>query len=429
MSAPRSRGAAAASASSRSGKKKTAGGADAVKTPAELKREKLAHEFAFDSEEARRFRAEIRSMRAETDNELRVLNDCQQQKSKVDQFHELAKKEREDLKMSLRNALRQKQDLEEKQAYELKIYKGKVKQLLHEQQSGMTDVRLAHEENLTLTQDGARAEQHSLELDNRLVKVALKSAETEHVAFITALKTEQEKAIMVLRGEYERRHMELKEHYEKKQKGVRLAAEDSRRDAVARLELLKNSHIADLMAKHKRRFDKIKKYYSDITHANLELIRNLKDEVGDMKKKEVAVQKEVADIRRVNKRLSRPLAKNRALVAALQADLAQYKQDKLLLAAVQTALSQLEDRVKNTEWEFEVATQKLAALREERDELDKKLSQAVYGVQQKQGFRNLLLEKKLTAMSQDLEKTVSKAMPCAHVLLCMHKERYAASAA
>src|SRR5689334_21580281 len=102
--------------------------------------------------------------------------------------------------MSLRNALRQKQDLEEKQAYELKIYKGKVKQLLHEQQSGMTDVRLAHEENLTLTQHGARAEQHSLELDNRLVKVALKSAETEHVAFITALMTEQEKAIMVLRG-------------------------------------------------------------------------------------------------------------------------------------------------------------------------------------------------------------------------------------
>lgn len=401
MSAARSRG-----TTSRSGKKGKGAG-EVEKTPAELKREKLAFEFAFGSDEAKRLRAEIRQMRLEGDNELRVLNDSQQQKAKIDQFHELAKKEREDLKMSLRNALRQKQDLEEKQAYELKIYKGKVKQLLHEQQAGMTDVRLAHEENLTLVQDESRAEQHSLSLDNRLVKVALKSAETEHADFLVSLKTEQEKQIMILRAEYERRHVELKEHYDKKEKGVRLAAEEHRRDAVARLELLKNSHIADLMAKHKRRFDKIKKYYSDITHANLELIRNLKDEVGDMKKKELAVQKEVADIRRVNKRLSRPLAKNRALVAQLQADLQQYKQDKLLLAAVQTALAQLEDRVKNTEWEFEVATQKLAALREERDELDKKLSEAVYGVQQKQGFKNLLLEKKLTAMSQDLEKTES----------------------
>jgi hypothetical protein len=39
----------------------------------------------------------------------------------VDQFHELAKKNREELKMSLRNSLRQKQDLEEKQAFELKV--------------------------------------------------------------------------------------------------------------------------------------------------------------------------------------------------------------------------------------------------------------------------------------------------------------------
>ena len=66
----------------------------------------------------------------------------------------------------------------------------------------MTDVRLAHEESLTLVQDDARAEQHSLSLDNRLVKVALKGAETGHADFLVALKTEQEKAIMLLRGEY-----------------------------------------------------------------------------------------------------------------------------------------------------------------------------------------------------------------------------------
>jgi septal ring factor EnvC (AmiA/AmiB activator) len=122
---------------------------------------------------------------------------------------------------------------------------------------------------------------------------------------------------------------------------------------------------------------------------------------------QAAVHKEVADIRRVNKKLSRPLAKNRALVQELQKDLAQYKQDKILLAAVQDALSQLEDRVKNTEWETEITLQKLVALREERDELSRRLRETVYNVQQKTGFKNLLLEKKLTAMSQDLEKTVS----------------------
>ncbi len=112
MSAARSRG-----TTSRSGKKTK----DVPKSAGELKREKQQHDFAFNSEDAIAMRAEIRSMRAERDNETRVTNDCQQQKVKIDQFHELAKKEREELKMSLRNSLRQKQDLEEKQAYELKV--------------------------------------------------------------------------------------------------------------------------------------------------------------------------------------------------------------------------------------------------------------------------------------------------------------------
>jgi hypothetical protein len=231
-------------------------------------------------------------MRAEADNETRMLNDYQQQKAKVDQFHELAKKEREELKMQLRNSLRQKQDLEEKQAFELKIYKQKVKHLLHEQQSGMTDVRLIHEEALNLVQVDARAAEHAAATETRQLKVALKSSETTHTDFLVALKTEQEQSIMLLRAEYERRHQELKEHYEKKQKVVRAEHDESRRDQVSRLELNKNAHIADLLAKHKRRFDKIKKYYSDITHANLELIRNLKEEVGDMKKKEVRTRNE-----------------------------------------------------------------------------------------------------------------------------------------
>jgi len=290
----------------------------------------------------------------------------------------------------------------------VQIYKQKVKHLLHEQQSGMTDVRISHEESLALAEDSSRATEHAHSVENRLVKVALKGSETSHIDFLKSLKIEQEKSIMALRGEYERRHQELKEHYEKKQKSVRLSHEESRRDAVARLELQKNTHIVDLMAKHKRKFGKIKKYYSDITHANLELIKNLKEEVGDMKKKEAAVQKEVADIRRINKRLSRPLAANRALVQALQLDLAQYKKDKLLLGAIQSELYALEDRQKNLEWEHEVRQQKLFNLREERDELAKRQAETIYNVQQKSGFKNLLLEKKLTAMSQDLEKTVRK---------------------
>lgn len=387
----------------RSGSKKK----EVPKSAADIKREKMKQEFQFNTDEAKAMRADIRAIRAEIDNETRLLNDFQQQKSKIEQFHELSKAKRDALKMELRNALRQKADLEEKQAFELKIYKQKVKHLLHEQQAGMSDLRIAGEESLTLLQDEQRAREHEHSTENRALKVTLKQSENTHWDFLKNMKLEQEKSILALRVEYERKNGDLKAHYEKKQKTVRDECDESRKEEVTRLELKKNSHIADLMAKHKRKFDKIKKYYSDITHANLELIKNLKEEVGDMKKKEQAVAKEVADIRRINKRLSKPLQKNRQLVEELKASLAQYKLDKALLARIQAELKSLEERIKNLEWEQEVATQKLAAASEEKDAVENRLHATIYEVQQKQGFKNLLLEKKLTAMTQDLEKTES----------------------
>ena len=43
-------------------------------------------------------------------------------------------------------------------------------------------------------------------------------------------------------------------------------------------------------------------------------------------------------------------------------------------------------------------------IQKERDELYSKFVKAIHEVQQKSGFRNLLLEKKLTALADTLEK-------------------------
>lgn len=126
-----------------------------------------------------------------------------------------------------------------------------------------------------------------------------------------------------------------------------------------------------------------------------------------MKKKEAAVQKEVAEIRRINRALSKPLAHNRLLVAQLQKDLHQYRKDQSLLEAIQAEISRVQDRMRNTEWEHEVTAQKLLNLQEEQRAISSKLGRTIYEVQQKTGFRHLLLEKKLSALSQDLEKTES----------------------
>ena len=51
----------------------------------------------------------------------------------------------------------------------------------------------------------------------------------------------------------------------------------------------------------------MKKYYLEITNSNLELIKSLKDEVEEMKKKQIANDQLMFDIAQENKRLTQPL--------------------------------------------------------------------------------------------------------------------------
>jgi len=207
--------------------------------------------------------------------------------------------------------------------------------------------------------------------------------------------------------EYERKSEDLKNTYEKKMKTVRDTCDEKRKEDVAKIELRKTKHIQLLMGHHKQEFEKIKNYYRDITHANLDLIKTLKEEVGDMKKKEQGVQKEVSDISRINKKLSKPLQKNRKLVEDLQKKKQIYERDLIRLDETKEELALLEEKNKNFSWDLEILEQKYEKLTEERDELKQRLEDTIYNVQQKTGFKNLILEKKIAAMAQDLEKTES----------------------
>jgi hypothetical protein len=361
----------------------------------------------YETEEMKQMRQALRLMKQETINEKKLLNDFQQQKEKIEKFWTMEKKKRDDLKMMFRNKLRQKQDLEEKHTFELKIYKQKVKHLLHEQQAHMTDVRLECETAFNLLQEEQRSEQREQKLNLRTIKVSLKENELAHYDLENSISAEKEKGIMALRQEYERKSEDLKNTYEKKMKTVRDMCDEKRKADVAKIEARKTKHIQSLMQHHKSEFERIKYFYSHITNGNLDLIKTLKEEVGDMKKKEQGVQKEVSDISRINKKLSKPLQKNRKLVEDLQKKLQVYEKDLVSLEKSKSALTSLEEKNKNFSWDLEILEQKYEQAVEERDELRQKLEDSIYNVQQKTGFKNLILEKKLEAMAQDLEKTES----------------------
>merc|ERR1719401_3414334 len=110
--------------------------------------------------------------------------------------------------------------------------------------------------------------------------------------------------------------------------------EKNRRRQVQKIEEEKTAHVQKVMAKNSKDFLEIKVYYQEITTSNLDLIKRLKEEHSEIKKRENDNAKQMFDLEQRNKQLKEPLKRAHQDVERLEADLAAYEEDKKKLAAV-----------------------------------------------------------------------------------------------
>jgi len=339
----------------------------------------------------------------ETQKEERDFNEFQQQREKLNYFWIVEKKKLEDSKAELRNKERELQDLEEKHQVEIKVYKQRVKHLLYEHQNEITRRKTGAETALKLSQDDHRLDEVELKSDRRALKLELKETELTHDDFLKSLKQEHDRNITNLRHEFERKASEVQRNYEKKTKAVRERLEERRKRETLAIEHSKNVHIEALMKAHEKAFAEIKNYYNDITHNNLDLIKSLKEEVGEMRRKEQQDEKQMEHIAQENRRMSEPFKKAREDVDELRGELARYEREKGELRAAKARLLVVESQFSSLRWEDEVLRQRHTEVAAQRDALDERFTAVAAEVKQKAQFKALLLEKKLDTVAETLE--------------------------
>lgn len=348
--------------------------------------------------------AYIERLRTELDREREERNYFQLERDKVNTFWEITKRQLEEKKAELRNKDREMEDAEERHQIEIKVYKQKVKHLLYEHQNNIAELKAESTVALKLAQDNNRGNELDLRKDKRSLKVELKEQELAHEDVIKNLKMSHDTQITQLRSDFERQAKEIEQKYEKKMRALRDELDLRRKTEIHEIEERKNSQINTLMKNHEKAFSDIKNYYNDITLNNLALINSLKEQVEDMKKKEEWMEKQMNEVMAENKRLVEPLQKAKSEVEELSRQLANYEKDKQSLASAKARLKVNEQEYKALGWEHEVLEQRFEKVQAERDELYQRFVKAIHEVQQKSNFKNLLLEKKLGALADTLEK-------------------------
>lgn len=346
-------------------------------------------------------------MTADIDHEKQLANEFQLQKENTDKFWNTTKHERDDLKLQLRQKLREKQDLEEKHAFELKVYKQKVKHLLHEGQHAAVQTRIDHAEVLRGVEDGDRQRERELRNEIRELRKLQRERENSHWAMVTDMRIAQDKRITSLREEFTRRAGEAKEYFEQVTNDAIAGLDADRRAEVGRLENKLHAFTQRLLGEHQAQLRDMQAYYRDLKFANLALIKALKADVARLQTADERLSRQVAGVSRLHKKLQQPLHENQEKLAKLRARLAVFEEEQKELAQVSSSSRQLESQVQTLEWEHEVLLQRVERVKGERDQLRAKLEGTVQRVREHAKFREALLERKVVAASVDVEKTAT----------------------
>ena len=119
------------------------------------------------------------------------------------------------------------------------------------------------------------------------------------------------------------------------------------------IEERKNSQNSELMKKREKAFGEIKNYYNGITHNNLDLIKSLKEEVTEMKKKEARNEKLMSETAKENKRLLETSTKALKEMETLRHELSSYGKDKTSLQNSKVRLLVFEEQQRQLNREFE----------------------------------------------------------------------------
>uniref|UniRef100_T1J0M2 Dynein regulatory complex subunit 4 n=1 Tax=Strigamia maritima TaxID=126957 RepID=T1J0M2_STRMM len=342
--------------------------------------------------------------RDETDREREERNYFQIERDKIASFWEIAKKQLEEKRAELRNKDRELEDVEERHQMEIKIYKQKIKHLLYEHQNNLSEVKAGNLINLKLAEEEHALAEHHLMKDKREMKIRQKEDELVHVDAVNELKLKQSEKLTEMRIQLEKNLGEVEERYDKKMRTLRDELDLQRKSEVHEVEERKNQQINTLMKNHEKAFTDIKNYYNDITVNNLALINTLKEQAEELKKRSDHVERQLHDAQIDNRKLHDDLKERNEKIEVLKKVLEQFENTKNALASTKHKLKTTAEELKTLQWEQEIVELKFKEVENERDEIYNKFVTAIHEVQQKSSLKNLLLERKLTALSEALEK-------------------------
>ena len=362
----------------------------------------------FDNMPAEALEGRIKEMTVDL-NKLQIeRNYMQLERDTISTFYDITRKEVKELDLEIMAKDREMESMEENHQVEIKVYIQKVKHLEYEHRTNSKKVKKDGEAAKLREADEFRQRNVLLRKKKRSLATRIREQDGVQAVEITDIRKHNRNNLEQLRLQFQENLTNLEATYEQKVKDLESALELQRGVEIHEMEERKNMHINDLIRNHKKAFGQIKRYYNVITQDNLQLIKSLKKELEELRKKAAKTEKMVADISAENKRLLDPLELALKDVEALKHALKDRDKDILLLKNAKARYIVLENKVKVMTTKHSQLRATYKELQQERDELYNNYGETVQRVQRSTELKNLLLEKNLSELEKVMQTKLSQ---------------------
>lgn len=323
----------------------------------------------------------------------------QLERDTIQNFYEITKRESNEIELAIKMKDREMENMEENHRTEVRVYVQKVKHLEYEHKNNVKLIGVDQQSRTATETTQHDTRESDLKGTKTALRLELKERELSNEDEIDQMKQAHDKNISKLRQEFQKNMDGL---HERCSIGVDELQEDlelRRRVDIHEVEERKNLHVNDLMKNHEKAFTQIKNYYNDITQDNLKLIKSLKDEISQMRKKSTANAKLMHDISQENKRLSEPLTAAIQEVERLKHELKDEKKDKLSLKNAKSRLGLIGKQVQELKITHKALGDDFKNTEAERNELYDTFEHTIQTVKCKSDYKNINLEQKITQMN------------------------------
>lgn len=383
--------------------KKGKKGGGKKKKGGKAKEEVVEEVTEYDNMEHDMLQEVVPMLKVQLDKQKLDRNYVQLERDTIQTFFDITRKEVNGMENRMSRMDLKAQTMVEEHHMEVRVYLQKVKHKEYEHKQMLQSVE---NEKENMAEDWS--EENDSKVANFVSEKKRLKMELQEKAWVA---TEEAKERMdmdrrnleMMRKDFEKKVSEIQDRLDLRLVQLEEDLKLRRKVHIHEIEERKNLHINDLMRNHERAFGQMKNYYNDITNDNLQLIRSLKDQVSEMKVKQVTNQKLMFDISNENQRLREPLTIAVAEVASLRAQLKDRAKDRLSLRNCKARKRVFQRRVGELREEHSAMMLQMGDMQKERDFFYVGFEDAIKDMQQKSEIGNVALEQKIQRQINDSE--------------------------